>query len=429
MTDLMVIIVSVAVSLVADIGLLINKRVGSADYKNALKLARNSKDIVEQQNIIKDINIKISQLESQLNSFQRNNSDISYLKKEIKALKDELDNYQTSETSSDEAIISAVKELAVHIDELEKRDEDTPTDNSADYKKLESAISKLNGEINSLKSEINNSLSLKDRISAIEVNIKNLNNEIRNINVNNKSSFDSTELERKISTLKSEIDLIKSNVNVSEQNNQSEQLVHQLIDEVSNLKKVVSAQQVVINSLKGASNVTANTSADKSPVVATKPSVFKFVPTNVITPDETYVKKLLSGLLKIKENLGSWEYKSCSDGLKKLLDEGDFEDGEEIMNAVHELIKKYIYGSDTKVSASDWDKLEKYIIDAGYSPVPVKAGDNIYHFRGYFDRPIPANGGTPDTIKQIQLKPFVLTYEDCGEKEELKLCGKCTYYK
>ena len=137
----------------------------------------------------------------------------------------------------------------------------------------------------------------------------------------------------------------------------------------------------------------------------------------------------MSNLSTIKNHLGKWEYESYQKGLQQILRTDDFEDGEEIMNDVHELIKKYIYGSDTKVSIDDWQKLEQYIEQAGYIAVPVKAGDNITPYRSYFDRPISANGGTPNTIKQIQLKPFALTYEDCGEKETLKLCGKCTYFK
>ena len=150
---------------------------------------------------------------------------------------------------------------------------------------------------------------------------------------------------------------------------------------------------------------------------------------DVVIPDETYVEKLLYNLSTIKNHLGDWEYESYQKKLQNILQDGDFEDGEEIMNDVHELIKKYIYRSDTKVSSDDWQKLEQYIEQAGYVAVPVKAGDNITPYRSYFDRPIPASGGTPNTIKQIQLKPFALTYEDCGEKETLKLCGKCTYFK
>ena len=150
---------------------------------------------------------------------------------------------------------------------------------------------------------------------------------------------------------------------------------------------------------------------------------------DVVIPDETYVEKLLSNLSTIKNHFGDWEYKSYQKGLQQILWEDDFEDGEEIMNAVHELIKKYIYRSDTKVSINDWQKLEQYIEQAGYVAVSVKAGDSVTPYRSYFERPIPASGGTPNTIKQIQQKPYSLKYCDGDEISELKLCGKCTYFK
>ena len=110
------------------------------------------------------------------------------------------------------------------------------------------------------------------------------------------------------------------------------------------------------------------------------------------------------------------------------MDDGDFDETEEIMTTVHELIKKYIHGSDTKVTADSWKNLEAYIKKAGYMAVPISAGDDVTPFRSYFSRPIAAKGGTPNTIKQIQLQPYIITYEDGGETETLKLLGKCTYY-
>ncbi|MDE6832773.1 MAG: hypothetical protein K2J39_00780, partial [Ruminococcus sp.] len=152
-------------------------------------------------------------------------------------------------------------------------------------------------------------------------------------------------------------------------------------------------------------------------------------PSLIVVPDKKYIRKLIDNLNDIKGHLGEWEFQQYKKGLETLTDTGDFEDSEEIIFSVHELIKKYIYGSDTKVSLSDWEKLEKYIENAGYKPVPVRAGDNITSYKSYFERPIQAQGGVPDTIKQIQLKPFILTYEDDGETATIKLCGKCTYYR
>lgn len=159
------------------------------------------------------------------------------------------------------------------------------------------------------------------------------------------------------------------------------------------------------------------------------PFVETVIPNDAVIPDKTYVDKLLSGLHTIKNNLGKWEYDCCKKELQEISCNGDFDDAEEIMYAVHELIKKYIYGSDTKVSAEEWKNLEKYIECAGYVAVSVKAGDSVSPYKLYFDRPIAAVGGVPGTIKQIQQIPYTLKYYDGDQTVELKLCGKCTYFK
>lgn len=152
------------------------------------------------------------------------------------------------------------------------------------------------------------------------------------------------------------------------------------------------------------------------------------LPDDVVIPDDKYVGGLLCSLSKIKGVLGDWEYAKYEKGLNKLLIYGDFEDQEEIINEVHELIKKYIYGSDTKVSIENWYKLEDYIKNAGYVPISVKPGDDINKFKSFFDRPIQAKGGIPNTIKQIQLLPYIMKFYDGTQVQTVKLCGKCTYY-
>jgi len=230
-------------------------------------------------------------------------------------------------------------------------------------------------------------------------------------------------------------------INSEKSDTKLEQLVRRLSEEIIDLRNTVSSQQIIIESLKKNSlltesklNIINNKDTVSRKISGPKEQIgenktFTDVHVNVVRPDKSYVRDLIKNLDNIKGYLGEWEFERCEDGLKELLDDGDFEDGEEIIGSVHELIKKYIYGSDTKVSATDWEKLEKYIVDAGYVPVKVKVNDDINRYKPYFDRPIPASGGIPNKIKQIQLKPFVLAYEDNGEKEMVKLCGKCTYYK
>ena len=148
-----------------------------------------------------------------------------------------------------------------------------------------------------------------------------------------------------------------------------------------------------------------------------------------VVPDENYVRRLKQNLAFLNNRLGIMEYENCENTLDELLEDGDFDDAEEIMSTVHHMIEKYIYGSDSKVSAENWNYLEAYLRQAGYLPVPVKPGDAVSPYKVWFERQIPASGGTPGTIKQIQLLPYALFYQDNGETELLKLFGKCIYYK
>lgn len=390
MTDLLLIAISVAVSLVVDITvdlyLLKSHKIGSEDYKNSLKFACKNKSIINQQDIIGNMSKKISELENQLNYLSANpkieTENMSELKKEITALKNAVNNSESGNSKyNHEMTISALNELAKRITQLEARKSvDVPP--SVDVSVFEHRIAKLNNEIT----------SLKDMISVLK-----------------QSSL---------------------------QNNHIEQLIRQHSDEINSLKAVIASQQQTIQSLKSEKKITevkpvqvhnavsvqnhGITSVQKAPVTAASRSII---------PDEDYVRTLLEKLSEIKDNLGNPEYDYCRKAFQNILNNGDFDDGEEIIGAVHGTIKKYIYGSDTKVSASDWIALEKYIEEAGYVEIPVKVGDDITPYKSYFERPIPASGGAPNTIKQVQQKPFVLTYEDCGEKETIKLCGKCTYYK
>ena len=377
-TDLMLIAISVAVSLFADLSvnynLFMKHGIGSKEYKDSLRFAKNNREIVGQQDIINNMNNKISQLETKVNSVSRNsnNYDLDNVKSEVYKIKAKLNNYKSPENNDNEVIVSALKELTTRVIKLEKSFADV-------------SIAKENIGI----------------------------------------PRDSSEKDEMILKLISEVNELKTKVETSEE--LSKKIIRQLSEEIINLKNTVSLQQKTIELLQN------NKSFADTHYVPEKKSVLPKtevpIQQKIVIPNESYVRKLSDNLMNLRDCLGSWEFNNCRKELEKLLNEGDFDDGEEIINFVHELIKKYIYGSDTKVSASQWEKLEKYIEDAGYIPVSVKAGDDIKLYKSYFDRPIQANGGIPNTIKQIQLKPFILTYEDCGKKETVKLCGKCTYYK
>ncbi len=367
MTSFLIIAISTAISVIAsaavDCYLLKTHKVGSEEYKALLKFARNNKKIKNYQDIFEDIYKKISDLENRISGLPFNpksdNYDVIELRKEIAALKNEINAFQVSETA-DNSNISKVKDTLI---------------------KLTSRV-----------------LSLENKLSELSVPV----------------SVDTSALETEIEELRK----------IADKNNM----------EIVLLKQTVTAQQQMIDLLKKGQSVPENHTSDISvtsnpaPETTVRPKAKFFTSPKIIIPDAEYVKMLISNLSMIKNELGVPEYRHYAEALHNLLDD-DFEDSEEIMGTVHGLIEKYIYGSDTKVSASSWTELEKYIISAGYVPVPVKAGDDVTKYRSYFSRPIPAAGGPENTIKQIQLQPYILTYEDNGEKETLKLCGKCTYYK
>ena len=157
------------------------------------------------------------------------------------------------------------------------------------------------------------------------------------------------------------------------------------------------------------------------------------LPDDVVVPNEDYVKKLEADISYIedvfKNNPTKLEH--IKNGFAKILKDGDFDAPEDIIGEVCGLINDYIYGSDTEVSAEEWEKLEGYIERAGFISVNVNAGDDIRLYTKFFDRPIPASGGKTNTIKQIQKKPYVLKYFDGEEinSDVCKLCGSCTYFK
>lgn len=171
-----------------------------------------------------------------------------------------------------------------------------------------------------------------------------------------------------------------------------------------------------------------------------EPSVDTFVtPEGVVMPDEKYVKKLIENLSELRKKAVQFvgihpEYQKFERGLYDLRDkiesdQGEFDNPEDIMTEVHELIEKYIYGSDSKVFTTEWPALEEYIEKAGYSAVQIHAGEDVRPYMTYFTRPISATGGIPFTVKQIQLKPYTLKFHDGDKIHEMKLCGKCTFYK
>ena len=151
--------------------------------------------------------------------------------------------------------------------------------------------------------------------------------------------------------------------------------------------------------------------------------------TNVVgtQTDDTLNAKIFEELSKIEEIDGiKYELNKFKEGLSKL--KYDKDDPEDYNNALHQLIDKYIYSSDTRVSASDWSKIEGFLKAIGYKRLDIKPGQSITPYRTYFKQPIMAKTDDKSkdmTIKQVQQQPYTKKVDG----EEYKLCGKCTYWK
>ena len=367
--DFLLVAISVVVSLAADI-------VFDLYILKNYKISGRNKNDANKQDILRELRNKISALEKKIDFLSQNDNSAgtAELKKEVEALKRHLSNESRADGKSNNAnddMMKILREMAKRIAGLEESVSRYYPVDSSDSRNLENQIIQLNQEIVSLKQRLDDQNQ------------------------------------------------------ISQQNRQLQETVAQLYQEINHLKIMLESQQKEQRNEKPFSE-TRTVSVPPAKKVSQLPFVLS---AETVIPDRNYVKTLQSGLLSIQNDLGSAEYEHCRKKLQALLDNGDFDDCEEIMNEVHEIIKKYIYGSNTKVSAEEWKHLEKYIKNAGYAAVPVRAGDDITPYKTYFERPIAASGGVTNTIKQIQLQPFVLFYEDSGEKEMIKLCGKCTYYK
>ena len=95
MADWLLIIISAIVSLAADLAvdcrLLMKHGVGSKEYRDALKFAHNNKGVVNRQDIIENMDKRLSELESRMNELSGNPNvdffEISKLKREISSIK------------------------------------------------------------------------------------------------------------------------------------------------------------------------------------------------------------------------------------------------------------------------------------------------------------------------------------------------------
>lgn len=128
----------------------------------------------------------------------------------------------------------------------------------------------------------------------------------------------------------------------------------------------------------------------------------------------------------------SYEFGRFKSGFEKAVNEYQNDpDEEDLIIAVHETIKKYVYGSHSNFTNEAFNGVESWLENIGYKSINAKPGDSINPIRTYFARPIPA--ATSDksqdmTIKQVQLQPRVLKIKIDGKIQTHKLAGFCSYY-
>ncbi len=145
---------------------------------------------------------------------------------------------------------------------------------------------------------------------------------------------------------------------------------------------------------------------------------------------ENYIDALLKNLEPLKGALQDRFIQRITKDLKEI--DTDDDDIDEIMGDIHKTIEDNIYDSLSRVKREHIPKLEKYLQQAGYQPVPVKIGDNIHDFVEYFSSTFPEptfSASQWDKIKAIDTKPYQKKYTSTDDDEEvLKLRGSCVYY-
>lgn len=146
------------------------------------------------------------------------------------------------------------------------------------------------------------------------------------------------------------------------------------------------------------------------------------------------IQSTMGTLESAMEQNVSYEFGKFKSGFEKAVNEYQNDhDEDDLINAVHETIRKYVYESDSKVGIGTeaWNKVESWLENIGYKSINAKPGDSLNPIRTYFRTPIPSATSVKSqnmTIKQVQLQPRALKIKIDGETVPFKLAGKCTYY-
>ncbi len=302
------------------------------------------------------------------------------------------------------------------------------------YNEVVKSISKLNNQINSVDKNINTKFdNLQAELEKVKVTANTCLENFSKGNDTAKVLADLTALLNRVEALEKQYGST-DNTTVQQQQQQIDALTQLVIKQDKRITELSNAIQALQSNSNAEMQHTTPIVLDK-PISASVPvpvndTVKVSIDSDVVIPNEDYVKKLIENLDKLSDKLGDREYTRCKEDLNKVLDDGDFDDADDIMQVVHGALEKYIYKSDSKVSLDDWKYLEQYLMDAGYKPINANVGDSIKDYAKYFEHAIPASdSGISGTIKIITQRPYVIKYLADDNVEQLKLCGKCTIYK
>jgi hypothetical protein len=153
------------------------------------------------------------------------------------------------------------------------------------------------------------------------------------------------------------------------------------------------------------------------------------------TDAEVYFRSVMKNIDALEKNLDAHDFtrfKTECEKIKAKIDAHEY-DAEKIMNNLHSIIEKYVYGSDTKLDSDNWKEVEKWLSRHEYYDHIYKPGDYLFKedIRN-FKQLIPAPTDNPDdngAIKTIIQQPRTLSIYIDDKKKEFLLAGKCTYWK
>jgi hypothetical protein len=153
------------------------------------------------------------------------------------------------------------------------------------------------------------------------------------------------------------------------------------------------------------------------------------------TDAEVYFRSVMKNIDALEKNLDAHDFtrfKTECEKIKAKIDAHEY-DAEKIMNNLHSIIEKYVYGSDTKLDSDNWKEVEKWLSEHEYYANAYEPGHHLFKsdIRN-FKQLIPAPTDNPSddgVIKTIIQQPRTLSIYIDDKKKEFLLAGKCTYWK